>query len=167
MSASRTCHDCIPVGHRWSCSVVAQRTMPCYSIQGGLLWQWNMASRDGCCAGFMSNRGRQNVASYLVLDCGVDWRQGADYFESVLTDYDVCSNWGNWISAAGLTVSLPSTPHCSSASAPLLGTTSREHCKGLDQPLPRVYSQFFLPSIMLYAKCTRSCVALSVSMVLC
>ena len=52
----------------------------------------------------MSNRGRQNVASYLILDCGVDWRQGADYFESVLVDYDVCSNWGNWLSAAGLTV---------------------------------------------------------------
>lgn len=37
----------------------------------------------------MSNRGRQNVASYLVLDLGVDWRRGADYFESVLLDYDV------------------------------------------------------------------------------
>ena len=24
-------------------------------------------------------------------------------FESVLTDYDVCSNWGNWVAAAGLT----------------------------------------------------------------
>ena len=29
--------------------------------------------------------------------------QGADWFESVLVDYDVCSNWGNWVSAAGLT----------------------------------------------------------------
>ncbi len=55
------------------------------------------------CAGFMSNRGRQNVASYLVLDMGVDWRRGADWFESVLQDYDVCSNWGNWVAAAGLT----------------------------------------------------------------
>ena len=54
-------------------------------------------------AGFMSNRGRQNVASYLVCDMGVDWRRGADWFESVLQDYDVCSNWGNWVSAAGLT----------------------------------------------------------------
>jgi len=54
-------------------------------------------------AGFMSNRGRQNVASYLVLDMGVDWRKGADWFETVLQDYDVCSNWGNWVSAAGLT----------------------------------------------------------------
>lgn len=51
----------------------------------------------------MSNRGRQNVASYLVLDLGVDWRRGADYFEEVLLDYDVTSNWGNWVAAAGLT----------------------------------------------------------------
>ena len=54
-------------------------------------------------AGFMSNRGRQNVASYLILDLGIDWRKGADWFESVLTDYDVASNWGNWVSAAGMT----------------------------------------------------------------
>ncbi|KAK9815662.1 hypothetical protein WJX72_007553 [[Myrmecia] bisecta] len=53
--------------------------------------------------GFMSNRGRQNVASYLALDLGCDWRLGADWFESVLQDYDVCSNWGNWVSAAGMT----------------------------------------------------------------
>ncbi len=26
-------------------------------------------------AGFMSNRGRQNVASYLALDLGLDWRK--------------------------------------------------------------------------------------------
>ena len=51
----------------------------------------------------MSNRGRQNVASYLALDLGIDWRQGADWFESVLVDYDVCSNWGNWVAAAGMT----------------------------------------------------------------
>lgn len=53
--------------------------------------------------GFMSNRGRQNVASFLALDMGVDWRRGADLFESLLLDYDVASNWGNWVSAAGLT----------------------------------------------------------------
>ncbi len=51
----------------------------------------------------MSNRGRQNVASYLALDLEEDWRQGADWFESRLVDYDVCSNWGNWVAAAGLT----------------------------------------------------------------
>lgn len=54
--------------------------------------------------GWMSNRGRQNVASYLVHDLGVDWRVGADHFESLLLDHDVCSNYGNWFAAAGLTV---------------------------------------------------------------
>ncbi len=44
--------------------------------------------------GYMSNRGRQNVASYLALDLGMDWRAGGDWFESCLVDYDVCSNWG-------------------------------------------------------------------------
>ena len=58
------------------------------------------------CAGFMSNRGRQNVASYLILDLGVDWRKGAEYFESLLIDYDCASNWGNWVAAAGLTGTL-------------------------------------------------------------
>eukprot|EP00929_Paragymnodinium_shiwhaense_P059144 TRINITY_DN29608_c0_g3_i1.p1 TRINITY_DN29608_c0_g3~~TRINITY_DN29608_c0_g3_i1.p1 ORF type:complete len:551 (-),score=118.15 TRINITY_DN29608_c0_g3_i1:103-1755(-) len=53
--------------------------------------------------GFMSNRGRQNVASFLILDLGVDWRRGADWFESVLIDYDVTANWVNWMMAAGLT----------------------------------------------------------------
>lgn len=48
-------------------------------------------------------RGRQNVASYLALDLGVDWRRGADLFENLLLDHDVCSNWGNWVSAAGQT----------------------------------------------------------------
>lgn len=42
----------------------------------------------------MSNRGRQNVASYLVLDLGVDWRRGADYFENILLDYDVGGSAG-------------------------------------------------------------------------
>jgi len=53
--------------------------------------------------GWMSNRGRQNVASYLVIDMNVDWRVGADHFESLLLDHDVYSNYGNWNSAAGLT----------------------------------------------------------------
>ena len=52
--------------------------------------------------GFMSNRGRQNVASYLIHDLGVDWRWGARYFESQLLDYDVSSNWGNWAYIAGV-----------------------------------------------------------------
>lgn len=52
--------------------------------------------------GFMSNRGRQNVASFLVSDLGIDWTWGAAYFESKLIDYDPCSNWGNWNYVAGV-----------------------------------------------------------------
>ncbi|MBX2899439.1 MAG: DASH family cryptochrome [Cyclobacteriaceae bacterium] len=54
------------------------------------------------CTGFMSNRGRQNVASYLTKDLGIDWRWGAAWFESQLIDYDVCSNWLNWAYVAGV-----------------------------------------------------------------
>lgn len=53
--------------------------------------------------GFMSNRGRQNVASYLAIDLNYDWRYGGDWFETNLLDYDVYSNWVNWCSAAGMT----------------------------------------------------------------
>jgi len=52
--------------------------------------------------GWMSNRGRQNVASYLVHELGIDWRWGAAYFESLLIDYDPCSNYGNWMYVAGV-----------------------------------------------------------------
>lgn len=52
--------------------------------------------------GFMSNRGRQNVASYLCHNLKLDWRYGAAYFEEQLIDYDACSNWGNWAYIAGV-----------------------------------------------------------------
>ena len=52
--------------------------------------------------GYMSNRGRQLVASCLVHELGLDWRYGAAYFETQLIDYDVCSNWGNWQYLAGV-----------------------------------------------------------------
>ncbi len=52
--------------------------------------------------GFMSNRGRQNVANYLTKELKIDWRIGAEYFESMLIDYDVHSNYGNWLYNAGI-----------------------------------------------------------------
>ena len=52
--------------------------------------------------GFMSNRGRQNVASYLVKDLKVNWTWGAAYFEEKLIDYCPASNWGNWAYVAGV-----------------------------------------------------------------
>ncbi len=52
--------------------------------------------------GYMSNRGRQNVASYLARDMKVNWLMGAEYFESQLIDYDPGSNYGNWAYNVGV-----------------------------------------------------------------
>lgn len=67
--------------------------------------QWplvNACMRELNTTGFMSNRGRQIVASCLVNELGLDWRCGAAYFEQQLIDYDVASNWGNWQYIAGV-----------------------------------------------------------------
>ncbi|MGV9014069.1 MAG: DASH family cryptochrome, partial [Flavobacteriales bacterium] len=58
--------------------------------------------RELAATGWMSNRGRQNVASFLVNDLELDWRMGAYWFERLLIDYDPCSNWGNWQYLAGV-----------------------------------------------------------------
>jgi len=53
-------------------------------------------------SGYMSNRGRQLVASCFVHELGLDWRHGAAYMERQLIDYDIASNWGNWQYLAGV-----------------------------------------------------------------
>ena len=53
-------------------------------------------------SGYMSMRGRKCVARFLIKDLQVNWQMGAEYFESVLIDYDPCSNWGNWNYVAGV-----------------------------------------------------------------
>ncbi|PSF38185.1 cryptochrome DASH [Aphanothece hegewaldii CCALA 016] len=58
--------------------------------------------RELLATGFMSNRGRQNVASFLTKNLGINWQMGSEWFESMLIDYDVCSNWGNWNYTAGV-----------------------------------------------------------------
>lgn len=52
--------------------------------------------------GWMSNRGRQNVGSYFAKNLLLDWRIGAAYFEAMLIDYDVHSNYGNWMYISGV-----------------------------------------------------------------
>lgn len=52
-------------------------------------------------SGYLSNRLRQLVASYLIHDLGGDYRAGAAWFESQLLDYDAYSNQGNWLYIAG------------------------------------------------------------------
>jgi deoxyribodipyrimidine photo-lyase len=62
----------------------------------------NANMRELNATGWMSNRGRQNVASYLAKTLRGDWRLGAQYFEKQLIDYDASSNWGNWSYLAGV-----------------------------------------------------------------
>ena len=50
---------------------------------------------------FLSNRVRQNVASYLIYKMTLDWRPGARWFEHSLIDYAAASNVGNWNDLAG------------------------------------------------------------------
>lgn len=47
----------------------------------------------------------QIVCSFLVRDMGIDWRMGAEWFETCLLDYDPCSNYGNWTYGAGNSIS--------------------------------------------------------------
>lgn len=51
--------------------------------------------------GFMHNRVRMLVASFLVKDLQVDWRWGEVYFAQKLIDFDLAQNNGNWQWVAG------------------------------------------------------------------
>lgn len=46
--------------------------------------------------GYMHNRVRMIVASFLIKDLHIDWRWGEKYFAQQLIDYDPCVNNGNW-----------------------------------------------------------------------
>lgn len=52
-------------------------------------------------SGFMHNRARMIVASFLTKILHIDWRYGAKYFAQKLTDYDPSSNYGGWQWSAG------------------------------------------------------------------
>ena len=82
---------------------------PGHNPQGFARWQTgrtgvplvDAAMRELAATGFMSNRLRQLVASYLIHDLGGDWRAGAAWFEHLLLDHDVHSNHGNWLYISG------------------------------------------------------------------
>lgn len=46
--------------------------------------------------GHCCHAGREVAAWFLVADLGLDWRLGAEWFESMLVDYEPASNWFNW-----------------------------------------------------------------------
>lgn len=62
----------------------------------------NACMKELLATGYLSNRGRQIVASCFIHELGMDWRYGAAWFEQQLVDYDVGSNWGNWQYLAGV-----------------------------------------------------------------
>lgn len=56
--------------------------------------------------GYMHNRGRMTVASFLIKTLLIDWRWGEQYFARQLTDYDLASNNGNWQGISGTGVDM-------------------------------------------------------------
>lgn len=51
--------------------------------------------------GYMHNRVRMIVATFLSKILYLDWRDGEKYFAQKLVDYDVASNMGNWQAVVG------------------------------------------------------------------
>lgn len=47
-------------------------------------------------SGYMHNRLRMVVASFLTKDLGLDWRRGEAYFATHLNDFDLAANNGGW-----------------------------------------------------------------------
>ena len=62
------------------------------------------AMRQMNATGWMHNRGRLVVSSFLVKGLLIDWKRGEKYFAKKLIDYDVANNNGNWqwISGTGV-----------------------------------------------------------------
>lgn len=56
--------------------------------------------------GYLNHLQRKAVAHFLIEEMEVHWLLGASYFQSVLLDYDPCSNYGNWQRTAGLSLDL-------------------------------------------------------------
>lgn len=52
--------------------------------------------------GFMPNRFRMVVASWLIKDMGIPWRYGERYFANHLLDYDLTQNMLNWVWVASV-----------------------------------------------------------------
>jgi deoxyribodipyrimidine photo-lyase len=96
--------------------VIDQAFKPAYDR---IVWRNDMAEFEAWCkgmtgyplvdagmrelnhTGFMHNRVRMVVASFLTKHLLIDWRWGEAYFAAKLLDYDLASNNGGWQWAAG------------------------------------------------------------------
>ena len=65
--------------------------------------------------GYMHNRLRMVVASFLCKDLGIDWRRAASaYFAEKLIDFDLAANNGGWQWASSSAAATPSPTSASS-----------------------------------------------------
>jgi deoxyribodipyrimidine photo-lyase len=85
-------------GDRWSRS---QRALEAWRAGRTGYPLVDAAMRQLAAEGFMHNRARMAVASFLTKDLYLDWRQGARHFWDLLSDGDVANNAGNWQWVAG------------------------------------------------------------------
>jgi deoxyribodipyrimidine photo-lyase len=90
--------DYRPRGDRWSRS---QRALEAW--RKGLTGYpvVDAAMRQLAAEGFMHNRARMTVASFLTKDLYIDWRAGAAHFWDLLSDGEIANNAGNWQWVAG------------------------------------------------------------------
>ncbi len=90
--------DYRPRGDRWSRSVRALDAWRDGRTGYPLV---DAAMRQLTAEGFMHNRARMTVASFLTKDLYIDWRQGAWHFWDLLADGEIANNAGNWQWVAG------------------------------------------------------------------
>ena len=62
----------------------------------------NAGMHELTATGYLSNRLRQNVASFFIHNLRLPWAVGASFMEHHLLDYEAASNWGNWAYIAGV-----------------------------------------------------------------
>jgi deoxyribodipyrimidine photo-lyase len=90
--------DYRPRGDRWSRS---QRALEAWKEARTGYPLVDAAMRQLAAEGFMHNRARMTVASFLCKDLYLDWREGAWHFWDLLSDGEIANNAGNWQWVAG------------------------------------------------------------------
>jgi len=90
--------DYRPRGDRWSRS---RRTLDAWRAGQTGYPIVDAAMRQLTEEGFMHNRARMTVASFLTKDLYIDWREGAWHFWDLLSDGEIANNAGNWQWVAG------------------------------------------------------------------
>jgi deoxyribodipyrimidine photo-lyase len=90
--------DYRPRGDRWSRS---KRALEAWQEGQTGYPLVDAAMRQLAAEGFMHNRARMTVASFLTKDLYIDWRAGASHFWDLLSDGEIANNAGNWQWVAG------------------------------------------------------------------